>query len=64
MTRAERLAVLGETTVAESHGIGRRACTEWPPPAEAVEKHLRPVLAPALARVRAAHAAQQTPAAA
>lgn len=63
MTRAERLAVLGEASVAELHRFVDETAARNPMPAEA-RQDLRPVLAPALTGVRAEHAAQQTPAAA
>lgn len=48
MTRAQRLAILGERTVAEIH---QRVAKAPPPPADLLEE-LRPILAPALHRLR------------
>lgn len=60
MTRAERLAILGPTAVAEIHRLVDAA----PPPSPELLAELHPVLAPALARIRAARAEEQQPLAA
>lgn len=62
MTRAERLAILGPATIAAIH----RRVAQAPPPPPEVLAELRPMLAPALAEVRAACRAadQQLPLAA
>ncbi|MEV8324614.1 hypothetical protein [Kitasatospora sp. NPDC056731] len=55
MTRAERLAILGAATVAEIHHRVEAA----PPPTPELIAELRPVLAPALQRVRARRTASE-----
>lgn len=64
MTAAERLRILGPDGFAEATRIGEEAAAKYPPSPELIEE-LRPILAPAMARVRARKAdhAQQQPAA-
>lgn len=52
MSPEQHLAILGPELLAEIRLRASRAATQTPPPAEVLDG-LRPVLAPAMARVRA-----------
>lgn len=57
MTREERLAILGPDDVASA----RQRAAAAPPPSPELCATLRPILAPAMARVLAAEEAAATP---